>query len=147
MTEAGRRGDHLGWRKSDPRLPSYLLAGFGGLVAAVVTGQGELAALGTPFLVLAFLGLTRGAPRVLAAGLTLESDRAIEGGELAGEVRVDWDGEAGGRGSDCGLGAGSRPLNQNRYWAGRCRWDGVLWCYLSGSKAGPGAYMISGHSG
>ena len=48
-SEAGR------WRP-DPRLPAYLVGGFGALIAAIVSGHNELAALGAPFIALAAIG-------------------------------------------------------------------------------------------
>ncbi|HEX2167963.1 MAG TPA: DUF58 domain-containing protein [Longimicrobiales bacterium] len=83
-----------GRQRADPRLPAYLIGGFGALVAAITTGHQELAALGAPFLVLAAIGLVRREPTRLRGSVTLHTDRVIEGDVITGEVHVDWDGEA-----------------------------------------------------
>lgn len=81
------------WR-SDPRLPGYLVAGFGGLLAALVTGQPEFAALGAPFAVLAAAGLRRGGPVNVRGRVSLDGTRVLEGDLLKGEVRIEWNEEA-----------------------------------------------------
>ncbi len=81
-------------RRPDPRVPAYLVAGFGALVVAVATAQHELAALGAPFLALAAMGLRDREPVEIRGEVTLNVGRAVEGGLLEGEVRVDWDEEA-----------------------------------------------------
>ena len=80
-------GSEARWR-ADPRLPAYLVAGFGALVAALATGQAVLVALGAPFLVLAALGLSDREPFALAGAVELDALRAVEGGEVAGTVTV-----------------------------------------------------------
>lgn len=91
--DAGSPRD-AGRRRADPRLPAYLVAGFGALLAAIAMGQAELAALGAPFLSLAAIGLAVREPSGLTGDVVLAADRVIEGDELEGEVRIDWDGEA-----------------------------------------------------
>lgn len=80
--------------RADPRLPAYLIAGFGALVAAIVTGQHELAALGAPFVALAAIGLGDRQPAAIRAEVVLHGGRVIEGDVVTGEAYVDWDGEA-----------------------------------------------------
>ena len=87
-------GERDGRRRSDPRLPAYLVAGFGALIATVATGQHELAALGAPFLALAAAGLVAGLPTRLRGEVTVRVDRVIEDDLIEGEARIDWDGEA-----------------------------------------------------
>lgn len=79
-------------RRPDPRLPAYLLAGFGALILAVAAGRGELAALGAPFVALAAAGLVRREPRNIRGEVTVRDDRVIEGDEIRGEVTLHWDG-------------------------------------------------------
>lgn len=81
-------------RRSDPRLPAYLVAGFGALFYGLVTSQPELAALGAPFLTLLVLGLADRRPAALSARVDLVSQRAMAGDVLKGTVTVRWDGEA-----------------------------------------------------
>lgn len=81
-------------RRADPRLPAYLVGGFGALVAAVATGQPALAALGAPFLVLAARGLADREPVAVRGEIRLGSTHAVEGDHIEGEARLDWDGEA-----------------------------------------------------
>ena len=87
------RVEEIRRRRSDPRLPAYLVAGFGALVLAVATGQPVLAALGTPFLMLAAIGLTGGGHAGVRAEVALHVDRVVEGDVLRGEAYVDWDGD------------------------------------------------------
>jgi uncharacterized protein (DUF58 family) len=81
-------------RRPDPRLPAYLVAGFGALVVAIATARPELAALGTPFLALAALGLREGRRVDIRGEVRLHRERAVEGGLLEGEVHVEWDEDA-----------------------------------------------------
>jgi uncharacterized protein (DUF58 family) len=81
-------------RRADPRLPAYVIAGFGAIVAAIALGRGELAALGAPFLTLAAAGLVAPRPQRLGGSVTVDVDRVIEGSPVAGTARVDWDGVA-----------------------------------------------------
>lgn len=83
-----------GRQRADPRLPAYLIGGFGALIAAITTGQQELAALGAPLLVLAAAGLIDREPARLRGSVSLNAERVIEGDVVAGEVWIDWDGEA-----------------------------------------------------
>lgn len=80
--------------RADPRLPAYLIAGLGALIAAIATGRHELAALGAPFVALAAIGLAHRGPTELRGRVTLRGERAVEGEDVEGEVRIDWDGEA-----------------------------------------------------
>lgn len=80
--------------RADPRLPAYLVGGFGALVVAIATGQAELAALAAPFLALAAAGLAAGRPSAFSGELTLSSQRVIEDDGIDGAVRLDWDGVA-----------------------------------------------------
>ncbi len=81
-------------RRIDPRLPAYLLAGFGGLVLAIATGQPEMAALGAPFLALAALGMRARPPAILRGRVRLDEQRVLEGDLVGGTVDIEWDGEA-----------------------------------------------------
>jgi len=81
-------------RRPDPKLPAYLVAGFGALVVAIGSGRPEIAALGAPFLVLAAVGLTRRGPDRLSGHVDMSVSSAVEGDLLDGEVTVDWDGTA-----------------------------------------------------
>lgn len=81
-------------RRPDPRLPAYLVAGFGGLIMALATGTPALAALGAPFLVLAAMGLVRQEPPGLKGEVRLVEKSAVEGDVVKGELIVDWDGPA-----------------------------------------------------
>jgi uncharacterized protein (DUF58 family) len=83
-----------GRRRADPRLPAYLVAGFGALVAAIATGQHELAALGAPFVALAAVGLLDRKPAGLRGSVELHAERAIEGDVIDGVATVEWEGEA-----------------------------------------------------
>lgn len=87
-------GQERGSRRPDPRLPAYLVAGFGSLMVAVAVGRPELAALGAPFLALAALGLWRGRAVELHGTVGIHADRAMEGDVVEGEVRIDWGGRA-----------------------------------------------------
>lgn len=82
------------WMRPDPRLPAYLVAGFGALVLALATGHPELAALGAPFLVLATMGLVRREPSGLRGEVRLRENSAVEGDVVEGELVVHWDGLA-----------------------------------------------------
>jgi len=94
-TATGRAAERSkGRRRADPRLPAYLVAGFGALVAAIATGQAGLAALGAPFLALAAIGLIDREPIGLRGDVSLQADRVIEGDVVDGEIRLHWDGDA-----------------------------------------------------
>jgi uncharacterized protein (DUF58 family) len=81
-------------RRPDPRLPAYLVGGFGALVAAIAAGQPEVAALGVPFLVLLGMGLMDREPVAVSGEVRLLQERGVEGDVLEGEVYVEWDQEA-----------------------------------------------------
>jgi uncharacterized protein (DUF58 family) len=93
-TSAAAARTEVARRRADPRLPAYLIAGFGALLVAVATGQAALAALGAPFLALAAIGLVERAPVRVTAGVEVSGDRMIEGDVVDGTIRLDWDGEA-----------------------------------------------------
>ena len=78
-------------RRADPRLPAYVVAGFGGLILAIATGQRELAALGAPFLALAALGLFPREPGGIRGEVRLQESLATEGDVVEGEVSVEWE--------------------------------------------------------
>jgi uncharacterized protein (DUF58 family) len=81
-------------RRADPRLPAYLAAGLGALIASITTGQAEFAALGAPFVALAAIGLIHRSPVRLRGSVSLSAERVIEGDIIEGEIRLDWDGDA-----------------------------------------------------
>lgn len=84
----------LARRRADPRLPAYLIGGFGALLAAIALGSGEIAAVGAPLLALAAAGL---APRRLgpiAGSIEVGDDPVIEGATIEGVVTVEWSGVA-----------------------------------------------------
>ncbi|MGD2123249.1 MAG: DUF58 domain-containing protein [Gemmatimonadota bacterium] len=87
-------GDSVWQRRPDPRLPAYLVAGFGALILAMVTGEREIAALGAPFLALAAIGLARREPTALRGSVSLNQTTTVEGDVVEGTVSVDWDGPA-----------------------------------------------------
>ena len=75
---AGSRPE--GWRRRpDPRLPAYLVGGFGALTIAILAGLPELAALGAPFLALTALGLIQREPAGLKGEVTLFQHSVVEG--------------------------------------------------------------------
>ena len=98
MSDPAERAPSPGWQvrrpRPDPRLPAYLVAGFGALFAAIALGQHELAAIGAPFLALAAIGLADRDPPAVRGEVSLHADRAVEGDVLEGEAYVDWQGEA-----------------------------------------------------
>ncbi|TVP55154.1 MAG: DUF58 domain-containing protein [Gemmatimonadales bacterium] len=83
--------EHL---RTDPRLPGYLIAGFGALLAAIATGMPELAALGAPVLALAAVGIAARDPARLRGEVRVHNLRVLEGDVVEGELSVDWDGVA-----------------------------------------------------
>lgn len=80
--------------RPDPRLPAYLVAGFGALILAIATAQPVLAALGAPFIVLVTMGVADRRPAGVVGRVTLARQRAVAGDALQGQVVVDWEGEA-----------------------------------------------------
>jgi uncharacterized protein (DUF58 family) len=84
----------VGGGRPDLRLAAYCAAATVALVATLVTGRHELAAIGAPFVLLAVAGLTDRRPPKVRATVTLATDRALEGDEVLGEVNLDWEGEA-----------------------------------------------------
>ncbi|MEQ9401170.1 MAG: DUF58 domain-containing protein [Longimicrobiales bacterium] len=83
-----------GRRRPDPRLPAYLVAGLGALIVAVATGRYEVAALGAPFVLLLAVGVAPRPPVRARGQVRMATARVMEGDEFAGEVLLDWDGEA-----------------------------------------------------
>jgi uncharacterized protein (DUF58 family) len=74
--------------RATPRLAVHVAVGGGALVAAVAIGRPELAAVAVPFLVAAVLGLAAGRPPVLAATVTADRERAVEGDDVGLAVEV-----------------------------------------------------------
>ncbi len=81
-------------RRADPRLPAYLLAGFGALAGAVLTGEPQLVALGAPFIALSAMGLVDRKSIRVEASVSVEPRQVIEGDWIEGRIEVDWEGEA-----------------------------------------------------
>lgn len=79
---------------ADPRLPAWLLAGFGALIAAVASGRWELAALGTPFLALGALGVVGRIPPWVTGRVEVDRLQVLEGDEVEGTIHLDWEGVA-----------------------------------------------------
>lgn len=92
--ESGPHDSTRGRRRADPRLTAYLVSGFGAMLAAIVTGQPGLAALGAPFIALAATGLVARPAATLTGTIAIEADRVVEGDEIEGVVTIEWDGEA-----------------------------------------------------
>jgi uncharacterized protein (DUF58 family) len=80
--------------RADPRLVAYLAAGAVSLVAVIVAGRPELAAVGAPFAALALVGLADRRPPAVRAAVAVDAERALEGDDITGTITVDWDGEA-----------------------------------------------------
>lgn len=80
--------------RADPRLPAYLIGGFGALIVALAVGEPQAVALAAPLLVLAALGLRDPRPVECGGEIRLSLARVIEGDLVEGEIAVDWDGEA-----------------------------------------------------
>jgi uncharacterized protein (DUF58 family) len=80
--------------RPDPRVPAYMVAGFGALILAIMAGRHELASLGAPFLVLAARGLFHPAPTGLQGRVDLPEATAVEGCLVEGQVWVTWNGVA-----------------------------------------------------
>jgi uncharacterized protein (DUF58 family) len=76
----------------DERLVLYCLIAFGGMGAALVTGQPGLAALAVPFALALALGLRRAGPLEITARITLDSDQVLEGDLVTGRIELEWDG-------------------------------------------------------
>jgi uncharacterized protein (DUF58 family) len=73
-------------RSATPKLGAYAtLAGFG-LLAALVLGRPELAALAAPFALLLVVGLSLAEPPRVAARLELDAERQVEGEEVTAEL-------------------------------------------------------------
>ncbi|NNM34535.1 MAG: hypothetical protein HKO53_15760, partial [Gemmatimonadetes bacterium] len=80
--------------RPDPRLPGYLLAGLGALVAAVASGRPEFAALAAPFLTLAAAGLANRDHHEATGSASFEQRLVFEGDAIRGTIRADWSGVA-----------------------------------------------------
>jgi hypothetical protein len=74
-------------RATSPRLRAYAALAAMGLLAALVTGQPDLAILATPFALLVAVALA-GAPLALDGELELERDRTLEGERVWATVAV-----------------------------------------------------------
>ncbi len=74
--------------KRSPKLLLY--AGFAAttFLLALVFGRSEIVALGAPFLLLLVIGLSLGEPAKVQAGLRLEQGQALEGDQVAAELRL-----------------------------------------------------------
>lgn len=71
---------------ASPRLVAYATLGAAGLLAAVLSGRVELAAVGAPFLLLFIVGVVLAVPPELAGTVELASDRVLEGEVVAGHL-------------------------------------------------------------
>jgi len=80
--------------RADPRLVAYLAVGTAALLAAVVVGRAELAAIGGPLLALGLWGLADTRPPEVRVAAALLATRALEGDEVHGTVTLDWVGTA-----------------------------------------------------
>jgi uncharacterized protein (DUF58 family) len=76
-------------RAASPRVAAYAALGGLALIAALVTGRPELAALGAPFLLVLGVGLLTSADPELRASVRVDRDRLIEGDELTVEVELE----------------------------------------------------------
>ncbi len=75
-------------RSLSPRLPAYVgLAGLG-LLAALVTGRAELAALAAPFLLVVVIGLVLGSDPEVQAEVRVSREHLLEGDEVELEVEL-----------------------------------------------------------
>jgi uncharacterized protein (DUF58 family) len=76
-------------RAASPKLGAYAALGGLGLLAALVTGRPELAAIALPFLAVLGAALVLAADPGLEVETTLERDRILEGDEVGLELRLD----------------------------------------------------------
>jgi uncharacterized protein (DUF58 family) len=75
-------------RAASPKLTAYAALGGLGLLAALVTGRPELAALALPFLAVLAASLVLDADPGLEASVEVDRDRLLEGEELGVELRL-----------------------------------------------------------
>jgi uncharacterized protein (DUF58 family) len=75
-------------RAATPKLAAYAALGGLGLLAALVTGRPELAAIGLPFLAVLGAALVLAADPELEVETALDRDRMLEGEELGVELRL-----------------------------------------------------------
>jgi uncharacterized protein (DUF58 family) len=75
-------------RAASPKLSAYAALGGVGLLAALVTGRPELAALALPFLAVVAAAIVFAGDPDLEIETVLERDRILEGGELGVELRL-----------------------------------------------------------
>jgi uncharacterized protein (DUF58 family) len=73
-------------RAASPKLTAYAALGGIALIAALVLGRPELAAIGAPFLLLLGIGLLGAADPELRATVQVERDRLLEGDEVTVEI-------------------------------------------------------------
>src|SRR6266536_1186742 len=71
-----------------PKLALYASFAATSFLAALVLGRPELAALGAPFALVLLVGLSLEPPPQLEASLRPLRERAVEGEEIAAELRV-----------------------------------------------------------
>lgn len=75
-------------RASSPRLWAYLTLVVAGLIAALASGRAELAVAVAPVALAALAGVVLAERPQLAAGLTLDADRVVEGTSVTGSVTL-----------------------------------------------------------
>ena len=113
-------------RATSPRLRVYAALAATALMAALITGEPELAVLATPFALLVAVALA-GAPLALDGELRLERDRTLEGERLQATVTV------------VNRGAPARvevQLPVPRGWRSTRRRSGSGWRAVSGASCG-----------
>jgi uncharacterized protein (DUF58 family) len=75
-------------RAAPPKLTAYAALGGLALIAALVLGRPELAAMGAPFLLLLGLGVLGATDPELRASVHVDQDRLIEGDEITVEIEL-----------------------------------------------------------
>jgi uncharacterized protein (DUF58 family) len=75
-------------RAASPKLTAYAALGGLALIAALVLGRPELAAMGAPFLLLLGVGVLGTADPELRASVHVDQDRLIEGDEFTAELEL-----------------------------------------------------------
>jgi uncharacterized protein (DUF58 family) len=76
-------------RAASPKLGAYAGLGAFGLLAALVLGRPELAAVGAPFALLAALGLALARDPHVDVGVSLDRERVLEGEEVLATLDVE----------------------------------------------------------